>query len=49
MRGMEAFFSGPRMLLFRAPGTIHVPPEEIKRRERLFCDGQWTQLLSATP
>ena len=43
--GWKLFLLAPRMLLFRAPGTTHVPPEEIKRRERLFCDGQWTQLL----
>ncbi|CAE7250676.1 unnamed protein product [Symbiodinium sp. CCMP2456] len=43
--GWKLFLLAPRMLLYRTPGTTHVPPEEIKRRERLFCDGQWTELL----
>ena len=43
--GWKLFFLAPRMLLFRTPGVAHVPPQEFKRRERLFCEGSWAQLL----
>ena len=43
--GWKLFLLAPRMLLFRTPGVAHVPPQEFKRRERLFCEGSWTQLL----
>ena len=38
----------PRMLLFRAPASPvsrHHPASGFRRREHLFCTGQWLQLL----
>ena len=43
--GWKLCLLAPRMLLFRTPGVAHVPPQEFKRREHLFCEGSWTQLL----
>ena len=43
--GWKLLLLAPCMLLFRTPGVAHVPPQEFKRRERLFCEGSWTQLL----
>ena len=43
--GWKLFVLAPRMLLFRAPGTARVPLAELTRRERLFCEGKWVQLL----
>ena len=31
--------------LFRAPGQTRLPPSELRRREHMFCTGQWVQLL----
>ena len=43
--GWKLLLLAPCMLLFRTPGVAHVPPQEFKRREHLFCEGSWTQLL----
>ena len=43
--GWKLFVLAPRMLLFRAPGAARVPLAELARRERLFCEGKWVQLL----
>ena len=43
--GWKLFVLAPRMLLFRAPGASRVPRDELARRERLFCEGRWAQLL----
>ena len=43
--GWKLFLLAPRMLLYRAPGTGQVPPEEPRRREKFFLAGQWLDLL----
>ena len=43
--GWKLFLLAPRMLLYRSPGEQHVPPEELRRRERAFQGGHWRELL----
>ena len=43
--GWKLFLLAPRMLLYRAPGAGQVPPEELRRREKVFLAGQWLDLL----
>ena len=44
--GLEAVLTGTAHApLYRAPGTGQVPPEELRRREKVFLAGQWLDLL----
>ena len=45
VRAWKLFFLLPRMLLHRAPGTTHIPAEELDRRAAQFHAGQWQALL----
>ena len=44
-RGWKLFFLVPRLLLYKRPGELLIPKEELSRRCTAFAKGQWAALL----
>ena len=45
-RGWKLFFLVPRLLLYKRPGELLIPKEELSRRCAAFAKGQWQELLA---